>query len=221
MHAWSFVVFASARGENQLIKAVKEDHEDCLRRFLQSGADTNTADEKNKTVLMHAAQWGRNECMKRLLAAGADVNSTGANRNTALHMSTESRDINCVKILLGAGAHVNKRNQVDQSALEYYLSECSLVTQPIAMLLFAAGEIPDETHLQRYGWLKERYGETHVELPEYLKRKSQAGTLKEMCRQNIRKHLLDINLHLHLFYRISKLQLADSLIKYLLYDHVL
>ena len=216
-----FFVFASARGENRLIKAVKEDHEDCLRRFLLKGAVANTADEKGKTVLMHAAQWGRNECMKRLLAAGADVNCTDVNGNTALHMSTESRDINCVKILLRAGAHVNKRNKFGQNALEYYLSECSLVIQPIAMLLFAAGEIPDETHLQRHGWLKERYGQTHVQLPEYLKKKTLAGNLKEMCRQNIRKHLLDINPHLHLFDRISKFQLAGSLIKYLLYDHVL
>ena len=84
------------------------------------------------------------------------MNSTDVNGNTALHMSTESRDINCLKILLRAGAHVNKRNKFGQNALEYYLSECSLVTEHIAMLLFTAGEIPDESHLERYGWLKER-----------------------------------------------------------------
>ena len=78
------------------------------------------------------------------------MNSTDVNGNTALHISTESRDVNCLKILLRAGAHVNKRNKFGQNALEYYLSECSLVTEPIAMLLFTAGEIPDESHLERY-----------------------------------------------------------------------
>ena len=192
-----------------------------MRSFLHNKALANTADENRKTVLMHAAQWGRNECMKRLLAAGADVNSTDVDGNTALHMSTESRDVNCLKILLRAGAHVNKRNKFRQNALEYYLSESSLVTEPIAMLLFTAGEIPDESHLKRRGWLKKRYGRSHVELPEYLKRKALADSLKEMCRQNIRKHLSHINPHLHLFDRISKLQLASSLIKYLLYDNAL
>ena len=54
-----FFVFSLARGENPLIKAVKEDHEDCLRSFVHNKALANTADENRKTVLMHAAQWGR------------------------------------------------------------------------------------------------------------------------------------------------------------------
>ena len=42
--------------------------------------------------------------------------------------------------------------------------------------------------------------------------------LKHICREAIRKHLLDVDPHTHLFIRVPQLQLPSSLTEYLLYN---
>ena len=68
------------------------------------------------------------------------------------------------------------------------------------LLLYAAGETLEGTEEE--------------EIPEKLKFDLQ---LKHICREAIRKHLLKLDPHQHLFSRIPHLGLPESLNKYLLF----
>ena len=77
----------------------------------------------------------------------------------------------------------------------------------ICRLLFAAGEtldgIPDE------------------EIPDCLKFDDLQLELKHICREAIRKHLLSLDPHTHLFGRVPRLGLPSLLTEYLLYQQTL
>ena len=73
------------------------------------------------------------------------------------------------------------------------------------MLLFAAGERFDDRDL------RERIN-TLFDLEEC------SLGLKHLCRERLRRHLIDLNPHAHLFNRIPHLGLPPLLNEYLLYD---
>ena len=74
-------------------------------------------------------------------------------------------------------------------------------------LLFAAGES------------LENVGESKI--PDCLKFKDLQLLLKQICREAIRKHLLDLDPHSNLFCRIPRLGLPQLLNQYLLYGESL
>ena len=83
------------------------------------------------------------------------------------------------------------------------------------MLLYAAGETIDGTTVEVrnwYGYMDELPVPDYLLPNEYLKL-----SLKHMCRETIRKHLLAIEPHQHLFGRIPQLGLPSSLTDYLLF----
>ena len=63
-----------------------------------------------------------------------------------------------------------------------------------------------------------RMARFETDFPEYLRERHLTRTLKDVCREAIRKHLLDINQHLNLFMRIPQLGLPTRLASYLLYE---
>ena len=77
----------------------------------------------------------------------------------------------------------------------------------ICRLLFAAGETPD--------------GIPDDEIPDCLKFDDLQLGLKHICREVIRKHLLSLDPHTHLFGRVLRLGLPSSLTEYLLYNQTL
>ena len=82
------------------------------------------------------------------------------------------------------------------------------------MLLFAAGEKLGST-VQRYSI----FGDSFLaEIPEFLKQTELKFCLKHLCRKTIRKQLLMLNAHYHLFNRVYKLGLPTLLASYLVYD---
>ena len=103
-----------------------------------------------------------------------------------------------IKALLRSGAKVDI---AADNALTTYLESDRKPRRKrqLAMLLFAAGE---------------RLKETSV--PEYLLPPKQM-TLKHLCRESIRKHLLKIRKS-NLFYRVPKLGLPAALNRYILYE---
>ena len=106
-----------------------------------------------------------------------------------------------VKILLKSGAHVNKVNKRGYTALT--LTDANKLSgddsQRIFHLLFAAGE------------------STVTKVEEIFKCPDFEMGLKHMCREAIRKHLLELDENINLFQRIPKLGLPSLLVKYLLY----
>ena len=84
-------------------------------------------------------------------------------------------------------------------------NECSMRSADLCLLLYAAGETLD--------------GPIDAEkLPDCLRFDDLQLMLKHICREAIRKHLLSLDPHTHLFYRIPRLGLPSSLNRYLLYN---
>ena len=57
-----------------------------------------------------------------------------------------------------------------------------------------------------------------VAIPDVLLEETLKLNLKHMCRETIRKHLLSLDPHSHLFGRVPRLGLPVSLTSYLLYN---
>ena len=99
-----------------------------------------------------------------------------------------------------------------KSLLKHHLTLRMDSTMKLCMLLFAAGEEIDfhqsecfkDVSVRNYKYIK---GLTKYEL-----------WLKDICRQAIRKHLLNVNPRKNLFVRIRTLELPWLLTRYLLYD---
>ena len=136
---------------------------------------------------------------KLLLKVGADVNLINPNGNTALlgvsvHAATFCENLDamdyfgCSRILLRFGSKINIKNRQSENALEHFLTfHRAKSGRDICQLLFAAGEtldgIPDE------------------KIPDCLKFDDVKLELKHICREAIRKHLLSLDPHTHLFGR--------------------
>ena len=159
-----------------------------------AGADVNTSCF-GFTVLMKAAYGGHLECVHRLIKAGADVNFCSSKGETALTQAFGSGHMNCMKLLLKFGADVNILPPIE--IMMYHINNNSALGRKIFLLLKAAGEQIDE---------------------EIVRFEKQADlSLKHMCRNKIRSHLIGINPHKNLFGRIPLLELPVQLVDYLLY----
>ena len=185
--------------------------------LIQKGADVNTqCSDLKKTPLMEAVINGQVACAKTLLDAGADVNAINSKGCTALmcidpsnfwaeELLLEKVDfVECVKLLRSV-AKIKVFNRDSLNALQHQVAlyNSSTGCDDTCPLLFAAGETID--------------GSTDAEkLPDCLK--FEALNLKHLCREAIRKHLLNLDPHHHLFGRIPQLGLPPSLTKFLLYN---
>ena len=103
--------------------------------------------------------------------------------------------------------HIRGRN-----ALKYHLTSRLQSVKKLCVLLFAAGEKLD--FLQ-----SECRRPASVRNYKYIKRLTRRKlSLKDICRQAIRKHMLNVNSAVNLFVRIPTLELPSTLIEYLLYS---
>ena len=199
----------------------------CIKLLLQAGADVNV-ERLDHTPLNMLIKHGFYEALELLIRAGADVNLVNSNGNTALNAFSlgrlcyhrEMNRFGCLKLLLRSGVKINIRNSRSENALQRLVgptgtdiipflfddfeTQDSNTDADICRLLFAAGEtldgIPDE------------------EIPDYLRFNDVKLNLKQMCRETIRKHLLHLDPHTHLFGRVPRLKLPSLLTEYLVYD---
>ena len=180
-----------------------------------------------------AASRSNCEQVESLIKAGADVNARTKARGdfyryypltpgtTALMAAAFFHDaLNTVKVLLRSGAYVSIRNEIGMNALENTYSGDYQSGGPLKetlTLLHAAGETTDGTKTYEFDISGITFTRP-IEFPEYLRERHLTLTLKDMCREAIRKHLLDINQHLNLFMRIPQLGLPTRLAQYLLFE---
>ena len=154
------------------------------------------------------------EVPRILLDAGADMNMADTDGRTPLMLAALNKHFKLIKELLVAGAQINRRDSRGRNALNIYTSRrhpgwvrlSRRGRRPrLALLLYAAGEIPSPTVAEKVSTLMQfkPYDETK---------------LKHICREFIRKHLLQMSPHQHLFDKIPKLGLPPSLVDYLLYN---
>ena len=133
-----------------------------------------------------------------------------------IFMAVEENRAEFVKLLLQAGAKINSKNKLGQNALTNYIAKGKPVKENMCTLLLAAGETVDVNTLKRRSRFDRLLEQVFV--PDFLLHESFTFSLKDRCRQVIRKHPLDLDPHKHLFYRLPKLGLPPTLSEYLLYN---
>jgi ankyrin repeat protein len=101
--------------DEKLYAAVRSNDLAGLKSLLEHGVNANSADRREITPLMYAAEIGSPEAMKFLLDHGAEVNSQNAFGSTALMWSVA--DARKVRLLLDHGADVNKVARTGRTAL--------------------------------------------------------------------------------------------------------
>ena len=206
----------------------------CTDLLLKAGADVNIKDKYSRTALFYAAENGCVQCTDLLLKAGADVNHRDKDGKTALFDAVRKGSSECIELLLKAGADANFKDEC--SELLFFANQCTSAQllkmllcqgvkvnhgmntitwilkyryhprkEEIMMLLLAAGELIDETQVER--------------IPDHLKPSAEIS-LMNICRETIRKHLLQMS-DVNLFIRVPRLGLPAALQSYLLYDQTL
>ena len=63
-------------GETALLKAMINDHHDCVDPLIQAGADVNLPSDDDRTPLTSAAYSGPIKSLQKLMSAGADVKAS-------------------------------------------------------------------------------------------------------------------------------------------------
>ena len=113
-------------------------------------------------------------------------------------------------ILLSQGTLVNINSFNGCNTLSWLIqvknSELQINPEP-ALILFAVGESLQKQHL------------TAFPIPQCITQRSNEFTLQNMCKKAIRKHLLGIDFHVHLFNRIDQLGLPAPVRSYLFSIH--
>jgi ankyrin repeat protein len=74
--------------------------------LLQNGADPNTKNSKNFTLLMYCVKYGNLKLVKMVIRYGAYINSKDLLGFTALDYAVEKNNLEMVKYLVDIGAHI-------------------------------------------------------------------------------------------------------------------
>ena len=157
--------------------------------LAQAGADVNNASQNDTTPLSLAAFVGSRKCLETLLIAGADVSIVIKERATPLVRASVGGNVNIAKRFLKADCLINKSTRRFENALKCHLKHCRPVKRDLANDLFQ----------------------------DLLGLKRMRVELKDIYREAIRKHLLKLDPHQHLFGRVPRLELPVSVIQFLLY----
>ena len=179
---------------------------------MQAGGNVNAVDNHGAFALLFACNSGDSACVDSLLQAGVDVNLKDQQDTTPLISASTHGSHQLLAQLLKAGAHINRRNTAGLNALYYALGKIQNTSDTkhteAVTLLFAAGEKFIDASLQ----MMARY-------PRYrtVKETFFGQSLKHLCKEAIRKRLIQINPHEHLFHRVHQLGLPAILTEYLLY----
>ena len=231
------------RFENALTAAVDRDNIECVKLLIKAGATVNKVGDKEQSILNLAIERLDTACVNILIEAGANVNDSvtpplhsavkrssitcidvlmksGADVNATVDLLKTTalmlvQDVKCCQLLLIYGAQINITDRHGYNALTYYMSHSDKVDKDVCSLLYAAGETTPEKLESRVP----SGGNKTINVVDYLPQIQIKFYLKYLCREAIRKHLLNLDPHTHLFGRISRLglDLPKSLIEYLLF----
>ena len=204
---------------NDLICQAQIEQDGSADVLIHTGADMSVILTSGEAALFSAVSNCYVDCVISLLSAGVDVNNVTKCYSSALMVAAAAGagSFTCMKLLLTVGAYVNKTNVNGKNGLQICIARNRDKTKEksTCMLLYAAGEYIDTT-AEHFTFLGERHP-----IPEYLKQAGQALSLKQTCRITIRRHLIYLNPHLHLFGRISELKLPSLMASYLVFGMAL
>ncbi|MGB5866818.1 MAG: ankyrin repeat domain-containing protein [Arcobacteraceae bacterium] len=78
-----------------------------VKFLLENGADVNTKDKKNFTLLMYCAQFGDLTLISLVLSYGAKVNIKDLSGFTALDYAIQKNNLDAVRLLVENGADIS------------------------------------------------------------------------------------------------------------------
>lgn len=81
-----------------------------IEKLLESGADVNTSDKNNFTILMSFVEKGDKHIVKILLDYGANVNVKDLFSMTALDYAIKNKQLEIAKLLVTNGAIITSDN---------------------------------------------------------------------------------------------------------------
>ena len=191
-------------GQSVLFFAAHHGSSHSLVNLLHAGADVNTKSQTGTTALFSALANGHYECAALLIKSGADVNTKNVEGNTPLNYAVSSGSAKCIALLLREDVSINEANEDRQNSIVSHLAKSGTISDESAMLLYAAGEMADSP--------------ADTAIPQILTQMEANPSLKHCARQAIRKHLIDLDPHHHLFNRIPALGLPPLLTQYLLFN---
>src|SRR5215467_173417 len=138
------IVFVSnsllfAAGSSDLLTAIRNGDHVQVRKFIEAGADVNTADKDGTTALMHSVIESDAKMMKLLIDKGANVNTANGAGSTALMYAVTN--FAKAKMLLDAGADVKVKNKYGSTPMN--VATTTFGSTPVLKLLVAKGAEPD------------------------------------------------------------------------------
>lgn len=116
-----------------LFQAVRNNDLAFLRAQFAKGADVNSRDRRESTLLMHAAAFGSPEAVKLLLASGADVNARNSLGATALLWGADNPAI--ARLLVDKGADVNAASAKFKRTPLMIAARCDGCSETVSLLL--------------------------------------------------------------------------------------
>ncbi|GAB1609264.1 ankyrin repeat domain-containing protein 54-like [Argonauta hians] len=105
------------KDEKKMMSAANKNDYPSVLKFLESGIDARSADEKKRTALHFAAAQGNVIIAQMLIERGADPNQIDILNNTPLHLAVCTNNIAMVTLLLKAGTNPKAIQQCSRRLL--------------------------------------------------------------------------------------------------------
>ena len=222
-------------GRTALIIAASQNRYKCVKLLLEKGANVRVEDVFGKNALMYAANGADYECVRDLIDAGADATIVNRYDETALAIYLHSH---CWGILCLQGpSWISPAGQVCHteiprlSGMEWsvlkLLCECGSPINHSTGTALLQGRLPRFLPTDLYFWLHAAghnmelfnmhtsdQGENDKDIEHDV-----LASMKELCRNAIRNHLLNLDRYSNLFRRVPLLGLPTPLARYLVYNH--
>ncbi len=114
-----YLQISTKLGRNALWYAACGGHTKCVQLLMDSGVDTNKADNFDIAPLSAACKAGHIDTLKVLVQAGADINTKNTEGMTPLMQAAVSDQSQLVQVLLEQGADVNMPDKDGATALHH------------------------------------------------------------------------------------------------------
>ena len=190
-----------------------------IKPLIEAGADVNQQNADGKTPL-HGTLIADSTGVTPLMLAAKfcfhvrDMIWGGHRKGDVV--ARKNGCINRICRLLKAGAEIGRRDHLGRNSVQVSFQPVQKEVKEIQRLLYAAGETLDGPTVNADDVI---YGGVNVtNIPKYFTELKENVDLKHLCREAIRKHLIDLDPHKHLFGRIPQLGLPLLVTEYLLYD---
>lgn len=152
-------------GSNLLGIVSQGSHEDCVKFFLNLGADVNHPTPDGETPLFDACRFGNAAAVKLLIAAGADVNHVSRNGDTPLESACRKGRTDIIGLLLESGADINKAPTNGNNALS---AACIYAHADAVKLLLESGATVSKS--KKGGYVELNIVLDYIENKEWEKR---------------------------------------------------